>query len=121
MDPSSEHARNAFDLALAHLRDTVRSGDDAMLGELGWTRQDAEAFLARWEMLARQATSGDARKEAEFDHAVRSLGLAPQGVSRRSLEADGPRGGQHEGRRSRPPSEYGEQFKAYSQGALGQP
>jgi hypothetical protein len=120
-DASTEHARNAVDLALAHLRDAVQSGDGEVLDELGWTRQDAENFLARWESLARQAGAGDPRKEVELDHAVRSLGLKPGAVSRRSKAGDAARGGQHEGRRSRPPVEYGEQFKAYSQGALGQP
>jgi hypothetical protein len=60
--------------------------------------------------------SNDPVKRSEFDRAVRSLGLRPDGArSSRDVPAD-VKGGQAEGRRSRPPSEYREQFKAYTQG-----
>ena len=110
------HARNAADLAMEHLKNAVDSGDAGMLDELGWTPDQARAFLSRWEAMRRMARSGDPRARGEFDQAVKSLGLRPTGVrSSRDVPAD-TKGGQAEGRRSRPPSDYREQFKAFMQG-----
>ncbi|MFM7206718.1 MAG: hypothetical protein ACKO4T_08625 [Planctomycetaceae bacterium] len=116
-DQDLAHARNAADLAIEHLRNSVESGDRGVLDELGWTPEQAQAFLARWDAMRRMARSGDAQARREFDQAVKSLGLRPAGVrSDRDVPAD-VKGGQAEGRRSRPPSDYREQFKAYLQGA----
>lgn len=66
------------------------------------------------------AESDDPVQRGEFERTVRSLGLRPDGVrSSRDVPSD-VRGGQSEGRRSRPPSEYREQFKAYTQGTAGE-
>jgi len=87
-----------------------------VLDDLGWTPEQARAFLDRWEQMKRLADSGDPRQRAEFERAVRSLGLRPDGVrSSRAVPTD-VKGGQSEGRRSRPPSDYREQFKAFMQG-----
>jgi hypothetical protein len=114
-----ENARNAADLAIEHLRTTVESGRTDVLDELGWTRDQARAFLERWEAMRRQAADPDPRKRGEFDRGLRSLGLRPKGVqSARDVPAD-VKGGQAEGRRSRPPSDYRERFKAFLQGTSG--
>jgi hypothetical protein len=119
-DQELADARNATDLAIKHLRDSVEAGQTDVLDQLGWTPDQARQFLDRWESMRRQAGSGDARKRIEFERAVKSLGLRPDGVrSSRAVTAD-PRGGQTEGRRSRPPSEYREQLKAYLQSTDGQ-
>ncbi|MGI9176771.1 MAG: hypothetical protein ACR2IT_02820 [Pirellulales bacterium] len=111
------HARNAADLAIEHLRNSVESGDTAILDELGWTPQQARDFLTRWEAMRRMARSSDERQRADFEQAIKSLGLRPGGVrSSRDVPTD-VKGGQAEGRRSRPPSDYREQFKAFMQGA----
>ena len=69
--------------------------------------------------MRRLAGSADARERGEFEHAVRSLGLRPDGMrSSRDVTAD-PRGGQAEGRRSRPPAAYREQVEAYLRGTGG--
>jgi hypothetical protein len=99
------------------LKDDLEKGRTDLLDELGWTRDQAKAFLQRWETMRALEKSNDPVKRGEFDRAVRSLGLRPPGAgSNRDLPAD-VKGGQSEGRRSRPPSEYREQFKAYTQGA----
>ena len=114
------NARNAADLAIEHLRQSVDSGDTTVLDELGWTPQQARDFLARWEAMQRMARNGDARQRGEFEQAVRSLGLRPGGVrSNRDVPSD-VKGGQAEGRRSRPPTDYREQFKAFMQGAAAE-
>jgi len=114
------NAKNAADLAIEHLRDAVESGKSDVLDRLGWTREQARAFLDRWEKMRWMAESDDPVQRGEFERAVRSLGLRPDGVrSSRDVPSD-VRGGQAEGRRSRPPSEYREQFKAYTQGTAGE-
>ena len=114
------NARNAADLAIEHLRQSVESGDTTVLDELGWTPLQANDFLARWEAMRRMTRNGDARQRGEFDQAIKSLGLRPGGVrSSRDVPSD-VKGGQAEGRRSRPPSDYREQFKAFMQGAAAE-
>jgi hypothetical protein len=111
-----DHARNAANLAVEHLRNSLDKGRTDMLDELGWTPEQARAFLARWQAMQRLAGSADPAERAEYERAVRSLGLRPEGVrSSRDVPAD-VKGGQAEGRRSRPPSDYREQFKAFMQG-----
>ena len=115
-----ENARNAADLAIAHLRDAVAGGRGDVLDELGWTPEQARAFLDRWENMRRLADSPDPRQRGEFERAMRSLGLRPNGArNSRDVPAD-VKGGQAEGRRSRPPSDYRERFKAFLQGASGE-
>ena len=114
------NARNAANLAVEHLRNAVDSGRTDVLDQLGWTREQARAFLDRWEKMRQMSESVDPADRGAFERAVRSLGLRPGGVrSSRDVPAD-VRGGQAEGRRSRPPSEYREQFKAYTQGTAGE-
>ena len=115
-----ENARNAADLAIEHLRKTVESGRTDVLDELGWSRDQARAFLERWEAMRRQSESPDVQKRGEFERLLRSLGLRPAGVQNsRDVPADA-KGGQAEGRRSRPPSDYRERFKAFLQGTSGE-
>ena len=91
-----------------------------MLDRLGWTADEARAFLDRWQKMRQFAGSADPVERGEFERAVRSLGLRPDGVkSSRDVPSDA-RGGQAEGRRSRPPADYQEQFKAYTQGTSGE-
>ena len=107
--------RRAADLALEHLRDSVRSGDDEVLDELGWNREQAEAFLSRWEAMRQAAVTG-AAGEREFEQTLRSLGLRPEGVRSAGQVPTGQRGPQAESRRTRPPLDYRERFKAYLKG-----
>ena len=119
-DQDTAHARNAADLAVRALKDDLDKGRTELLDELGWTRDQARAFLQRWEAMRSLEKSNDPVKRSEFDRAVRSLGLRAEGArSSRDVPAD-LKGGQAEGRRSRPPSEYREQFKAYTQGTTGE-
>jgi hypothetical protein len=84
-----------------------------VIDELGWTPEQARAFIDRWEAMRRLAGSVDRRERGEFDRTVRSLGLRPDGArAAREVPADA-KGGQAEGRRSRPPAAYREQVEAY--------
>ena len=107
--------RHAVDLAMTHLRDSVRSGDDGILEELGWSQEQAEAFLDRWEAM-QQAAEDSQQQRQDYERAVRSLGLRPTGVrTSRQLFTDR-EGKRLESRRTQPPLEYRERFKAYQKG-----
>ena len=88
-----------------------------------WVRDDLRtvAYLAQRFASASTPTESEiaaavAQQRAEFERAVRSLGLRPDGVqTSRDVPADR-MGGQAEGRRSKPPCDYREQFKAFMQG-----
>ena len=119
-DQDTQHARNAADLAVRTLKDDLAAGRTEVLDELGWTRDQARAFLERWERMKALEKSADPVKRGEYDRAVRSLGLRAEGArNRRDVPSD-VKGGQAEGRRSRPPSDYLEQFKAYTQGTVAE-
>jgi hypothetical protein len=112
----TEHARNAANLAIEHLRDSLAKGRTDVLDDLGWTPEQARAFLERWQQMQHLADSPDPKKHAEFERTLRSLGLRPGGVQHSRDVPTDRRGGQAEGRRSKPPSDYREQFKAFMQG-----
>ncbi len=120
-DPNLEFARKATELALRRLRDQLNDGkvDQELLDQLGWERDDLDRWVRNYENLYRKAGSknqqGKAAK-AELDAALRSLGLRPQGAQIKSHAADDRTGGMKESRRTRPPAEYAEQFRAYTQG-----
>jgi hypothetical protein len=110
------HARNAANLAIEHLRESLAAGKTDVLDDLGWTPEQARAFLERWDSMRRATPNGDARQRGDFERALRSLGLRPAGArSSRDVPTD-VRGGQAEGRRSRPPSDYRDQFRAFLEG-----
>ena len=63
-----DYARRQTDLALEHLRDQVAKDRTELLDRLGWTKDDAQRFLDRWEQMkqaaAKQGAAGEAaRKE----------------------------------------------------------
>jgi len=119
-DQDLTHARNAADLALAHLRDSLAAGRTDVLDALGWNPEQARAFLERWQSLRQMAKSGDPRERGEFEQTLKSLGLRPGGVqTSRDVPADA-KGGQAEGRRGRPPASYREQFQAFLRGTGGE-
>jgi hypothetical protein len=77
-DPADlEYAKNATDLALDHLRDRMKSGDDEdLLKKLGWTRDDAKRFLENWDKIKRDAATGkNPNAEKQLHDDLKSLGL----------------------------------------------
>lgn len=126
-DPNLEYARKATDLVLDYLKNKQNSsqGQDEALRELNWSPDDLRKFIDRWDRMKAEAQQpGEAGDEARkrLDDALRGLGLVPEqtrlGPSTRretGAKSVGPT------RRSEPPSEYAEQFRAYTRGAARQP
>ena len=96
---------------------------DEVLKDLGWTRDEAEKFIDRQEQRLKNAQCANpedpSRRQAE--DALRSLGLRPSRTDRAggNVTADSQRG-MSSGRRTAPPPEYADQYKAYSQGLNSQ-
>ena len=112
----TDQVGSTVDLALRHLKNSIRDGDESVLDELGWNHEQAKAFLDRWNAMQQGATSDVLGKE-EYEQTLRSLGLRPDRVrSSRQIEEDS-KGVQVESRRTQPPYEYRERFKAFMKGA----
>ncbi len=117
-----EYTRQATDLALEHLRHELGKDqpDQALLDRLGWTREQAEDFVTRWEAMRKNAQAPEQRDSSgrrQLDDALRSLGLRPRGATLGSnAKRDDRSQGYRESHRTTPPPEYSEAFKAYTQG-----
>ena len=116
-DPNLEYSRKQTALVLQHLKDQLEKDqvDPELLRRLGWTRQELEQFVRRWEQIQQQAS----RQGPEGERArrlLRNLGLRPRSsrlsssVPQQKLER------LREGFRSRVPADQLEQYKAFTQG-----
>ncbi len=75
-----DYARKQTELALEHLEDQLGKDKPELLERLGWTREQAQRFIDRWQQLRQAADEkgprGDAAKK-QLDDALKSLGLRP--------------------------------------------
>ncbi len=115
-----EYARKQTDLVLTKLADQLNKNkvDDRMLKELGWTRDDLQRFVARWQERKEAAKNDDPKGEAakrELDDALRSLGLQPGKLQQNAVQKDTMRD-LKQGYRGAVPLEYKERLRAYNQG-----
>lgn len=118
-----EYAQRQTALALEYLRDQLAKDKPEVLDRLGWTREDAKHFIARWDEMQRAAaqkgSAGDAARKHLSD-TLRSLGLRPRGTELRrgGLKADQPENLRDAGRFA-PPPDWAEQFREYTKGVSG--
>jgi hypothetical protein len=114
-----EYARKATDMVLEHLKDQQNEPDPELLDSLGWTKEELQAFVERWETMKRNAREQGGSAADELQDALRSLGLRPTGPGRRATEVDNDqlRDLRDGGSRTPPPGDIAEQFKAYRKGA----
>jgi hypothetical protein len=85
---------------------------------MGWTAEDLRKFADRWKS-AREQSRLTPEKRAEFEAALRSLGLRHTDRRPNRLEDrdDQVKGMQEEGMRLRPPESLREQFEAFRKAA----
>lgn len=114
-----EYARRQTDLVLETLEEQLKRKDvdKRLLDELGWTAEDLQRFIDRWQGLKAAAredtpTAGAARRE--LDDALRSLGLR-RGPLQQDNRQDDQLRDLHEGYRGTVPLEYRERLRAYSE------
>ena len=114
-------ARKATELSVQRLRDQLNKNqvDQQLLDSLQWTKADMERWVSRWETMFRRSEQQGPKGEAarsELDATLRSLGLTPHGTQISGHHKDDTTQGMKEGRRTRPPAEYQEQFRQYTRG-----
>ncbi len=115
-----EFARKQTQLALEYLKDQVDKPDSNLLEQLGWSEAEARRFIEQWEQLRRRAGRDDAQgrqSRQDLEQALRSLGLRPRGTElKRGATATERIDSVRESGRFRPPSDWAEQFEAYTRG-----
>ncbi|MEZ6116602.1 MAG: hypothetical protein R3C28_08510 [Pirellulaceae bacterium] len=119
-DANLEYARRASNLALDYLKDANRRND--LKDELGWSDDEMKAFMDRWQQMqqASQQNDGNGRQaRRELSDALRSLGLQPGDAKTRKTVARPDSGGsvRDGGRRTQPPSEYRDWYRAFMRSA----
>ena len=111
-------------MALEYLKDQEQNPDRELLDRLGWSPDDLRRFVERWEQMRQEANqSGPTADRArdKLDQLLRGLGLVPQEdrVEQRRLTNERVEGVQEEGRRSEPPADYQELYRAYLKSRQG--
>lgn len=121
-DPNLEYARKAVDLVIERLKDQLAKDqlDPKLLEQMQWSREDVERFVKRWQAMrdaaAAQGHEGQAAQQ-QLDDAIRNLGLRPRGTSLSSGQVSGDTARDlRETRRTAPPPEYADQYRAYTTG-----
>ncbi len=113
-----EFARKQTQLALEHLKDQANQPNSDLLEQLGWSETEARRFIEQWEQLQQRAGRNDpAGREAQrsLNQALRSLGLRPRGTELRRGATPTERIDRiRDAGRFRPPSDWAEQFEAYT-------
>lgn len=123
-DPADlDYAKKATDLALEHLRDRMKQGDDQqLLDKLGWTREDAERFLANWDQIKRDAATSGGPAEQRLHEELKSLGLRRGGTQ--FTEGQATKDAQRDlsqGANIPTPAEFRERQRAYRVGTANGP
>ncbi len=116
-----EYARKATELVLEKLKDQMAQDkvDEHTLDDLGWSREDLQRFVRRWDQMKQRARmSGDTGRKAreELDEALRSLGLRKDRLEQRYRPDDDRLKKLNEAFRQPPPMEIESRLRAYNRG-----
>lgn len=113
-----DYADQQSSLALEHLADQLRQGDNELLSRLGWTPDEAQQFVARWRQLRETgaAPTASVAQQEELSEALKSLGLRPRRMQTNVRGTSDRVQGQREGSRFIPPPEWEDFIHAYRKG-----
>jgi collagen type III alpha len=119
-----DYARKQTELALEHLEDQLAKDKPDLLDRLGWTREQAQSFIDRWQQLRRAAEEKSPRGQdakKQLDDALKSLGLRPGTtyLKHGGTKEDQMRDLRDSGRFA-PPPDWAEQFREYTRGVANQ-
>lgn len=118
-----EFAKKQTILALEHLRHELKKDDPAILKNLGWSREEAEAFLKKWQALHKNAEKSGKNQNASretLSRSLRNLGLRPATVSLSpGTYTESKRPEVRGSLRVSPPDAWAEQYEAFSKGVAG--
>ena len=117
-DANLDYAKKQTDLALQYLKDQEHDPDPELLDRLGWTKEEMQEFMRRWEAL-QKAAAEDPKASHELDESLRSLGLTPAKNRRRAggEKSDNARDLRDSGGRSSAPKTYRDQFDNFRKGS----
>ncbi len=122
-DPNLDFVRKRTDLALEHLRDQMQQDQSELLDRLGWTPDEAQRFIDKWQRmkdLAARKSSGGKAARKKLEEAIRSLGLRPRGTELGGGKTDTDDLRQmREGSHHPVPSKLSDLLRAYSKGIAG--
>mgnify|MGYP006969344248 CR=1 FL=1 len=114
-----DYARKQTDLVLDYLEDQLdqREVDQELLDRLGWSREDMERFVRRWQQLKRDGAARDGEGQNQLDEALKSLGLRRPGSRvRTGTPGENKARGLKRDNYGEPPSGYRDQFDAFLRG-----
>jgi hypothetical protein len=120
-DPANlEYTRKQTELVLDKLADQLKKKqvDKNLLEQLGWTEDELQRFVARWQERKAAAQRNDAagqQARRELDDALRSLGLRRGPLKQGPIRDDTQRD-LRQGFRGPVPLEYRERLRSYNQG-----
>lgn len=117
-DANLEYAKKQTDLALQYLKDQQHDPDPELLDRLGWTKEEMQEFLRRWDAL-QKAAAEDPKASHELDESLKSLGLKPATNRKRAGgdKSDSTRDLRDSGGRSSAPKTYRDQFDNFRKGS----
>jgi collagen type III alpha len=118
-DANLDYARKATDLILNRLQGQLSRGqvDEKVLKELGWTKDEVRRFVDRMRRQAQSEggnTPADEARRLQFQETLRSLDFKHPSKSRSGAGLKKAGVLEMENRRSTPPAEYSEQYRAYT-------
>ncbi len=109
---------------MEYLEDQLAKERPELLERLGWTREQGERFLSRWQEMRKAAGEKGPQSETakrQLDDALKSLGLRPGATF---LEHGGTKSDQvrdlRDAGRFAPPADWAEQFREYTRGVAEQ-
>lgn len=110
-----DYARKQTELVLQRLDDQLRKKevDRKLLDKLGWTEEDLQDFVNRWQSRKQKAAERGAEGEAQLDRALKSLGLNPQGPTAKSNVTEDSFRDLRESARAKTPPRLREQVESY--------
>jgi len=110
----AEYSKSATDLVLESLQRQRDQPDPELLKRMGWSKEQMQAFVDRWQRMRDQAKTDDSKKK-EYEDMLQSLGLVPQTGTTKIVrgKSDSLRGMREEGSRIRPPESLRERFEAF--------
>lgn len=128
-DTEVENAARAAGLALRRLQQQLDRGevDQKLLDELGWTREELEAFVKRMQAqlaereLNQQQQNEKNLSQKSFEEMLRSLGINESGTSRDGGSARDRQRQDTTIRQSTPPARYRNSFEAYQRSLSRKP
>lgn len=119
---NAEYARQQTLLALNHLQDMLERDDETLLKQLGWSREEAMAFLQKWQQIHQAASEKNlsTQQRQQLERTFRNLGLSPRTELERETQQERRKVYLHSTLQTPPPENWREILEAYSRGVAGE-